>query len=133
MDGCPADNTIPIFADEKTLRKRVMLIQTDATPVAEPKNPDTCNLYALLKLFAAPERLQEIDDLYVHGGAAYGYLKQELFELINARFAPARERKKELLANPEHIRDLLRQGAEKAREKGARTLALARERVGLGY
>ena len=127
------DNTIPIFADEKTLRKRVMLIQTDATPVAEPKNPDTCNLYALLKLFAAPERLQEIDDLYVHGGAAYGYLKQELFELINARFAPARERKKALLANPEHIRDLLRQGAEKAREKGARTLALARERVGLGY
>ena len=53
--------------------------------------------------------------------------------LINARFAPARERKKELLANPEHIRDLLRQGAEKAREKGARTLTLARERVGLGY
>lgn len=127
------DNTIPIFAEEKLLRKKVMLIKTDATPVEAPKNPDACNLYALLKLFAPPERMAEIRSLYVNGGAAYGYLKQELFELINARFAPARERRKELLAKPDQIREILRQGADKARAKAASTLALARERVGMKY
>lgn len=127
------DNTIPIFAEEKALRKRVMLIKTDATPVEEPKDPDACNVYALLKLFATPERMAEIRSLYVNGGAAYGYLKQELFELINARFAEARERRKELLANPEEIKKILARGAEKARDKAAPTLALARERVGLKY
>ena len=127
------DNTIPLFAEEKALRKRVMLIKTDATPVEEPKDPDACNVYALLKLFATPERMAEIRNLYVNGGAAYGYLKQELFELINARFAEARERRKELLANPEEIKKILARGAEKARDKAAPTLALARERVGLKY
>ena len=127
------DNTIPIFAEEKALRKRVMLIKTDATPVEEPKDPDACNVYALLKLFATPERMAEIRNLYVNGGAAYGYLKQELFELINARFAEARERRKELLANPEEIKKILARGAEKARDKAAPTLALARDRVGLKY
>ena len=127
------DNTIPIFAEEKALRKRVMLIKTDATPVEAPKNPDACTLYALLKLFASPERMEEIRSLYVNGGAAYGYLKQELFELINAHFAPARERRKALLAKPDQIREILRQGADKAREKAAATLALARKRVGVKY
>ena len=127
------DNTIPIFADEKDLRKRVMAIQTDATPVEAPKNPDTCNLYALLKLFASEDKMAEVHDLYVNGGAAYGYLKQDLFELINARFAPARKRKQELLDNPDYVRQVLAQGADKARAKAIKTLELARERVGLKY
>ena len=75
------DNTIPIFLDEKALRKRVMQIQTDATPVEAPKDPATCNLYALLKLFAPADKMREVHELYVNGGAAYGYLKQDLFEL----------------------------------------------------
>lgn len=127
------DNTIPIFAGEKELRSRVMAIRTDATPVEAPKNPDTCTLYALLKLFAAPERMGAIRGLYVNGGAAYGHLKQELFELIDARFAEARARRQELLANPDHIRAILAQGAAKAREKARQTLELARDRVGLHY
>ena len=127
------DNTLPIFAEEKILRKRVMLIKTDATPVEEPKDPDACTVYALLKLFATPERLAEIRSLYVNGGAAYGHLKQELFELINSRFAEARTRRKELLANPEEIKKLLARGAEKARDKAAPTLDSARKRVGLRY
>jgi tryptophanyl-tRNA synthetase len=127
------DNTIPIFLEEKELRKRVMAIQTDATPVESPKNPDTCTLYALLKLFAPPEKMREVHDLYVNGGAAYGYLKQDLFELINNRFAQARARKKELLAHPEELRQILAQGAEKARAKAISTLELARDRMGLRY
>ena len=58
------DNTIPIFLEEKSLRKRVMAIQTDATPVEEPKDPDNCNLYALLKLFASEEKMREVHELY---------------------------------------------------------------------
>ena len=127
------DNTIPIFAEEKELRKKVMAIQTDATPVEAPKNPDTCNLYGLLKLFASHEKMQEVHGLYVNGGAAYGYLKQDLQALINERFAPARARKKELLDNPDYLRQILAKGADKARAKASQTLDLVRDRVGLKY
>jgi tryptophanyl-tRNA synthetase len=127
------DNTIPIFLDEKALRKKVMAIQTDATPVEAPKDPERCNLYALLKLFAPPEKMREVHELYVNGGAAYGYLKQDLFELINAYFAGARARKKELLDNPDYLRQVLAKGAEKARAKAMVTLELARDRMGLKY
>ena len=126
-------NTIPIFIDDKPLRKIVMSIKTDATPVEEPKNPDTCNLYTLLKLFMAPERLAEIHGLYVNGGAAYGHIKQELFELIRDYYAEARDRKRDLLANQDYLRDVLAKGADKAREKATVTLDLVRDRVGLKY
>ncbi len=127
------DNTIPIFLDEKALRKRVMQVQTDATPVEAPKDPAICNLYALLKLFASPEKMREVHDLYVNGGAAYGYLKQDLFDLINEYFAKARARKQDLLDHPDYLRQILAKGAEKARAKATVTLDLARDRMGLKY
>lgn len=126
-------NTIPLFLEEKELRKRVMAVQTDSTPVEEPKNPDACTLYALLKLFAPPEKMAEVRNLYLNGGAAYGYLKQDLFELIRDCFAAAQARKKELLDNKDYIRQILRQGADKARAKASVTLDMARDRVGLKY
>ncbi len=126
-------NTIPIFLEDKELRKRVMAVQTDSTPVEEPKDPDKCNLYALLKLFAAPEKLAEVRNLYINGGAAYGYLKQDLFELIRDCYAEARTRRKELRANEDWLRQILKQGAEKARAKAAVTLDLVRGRAGLRY
>ncbi len=126
-------NTIPIFMEEKALRKRVMSVQTDAIPVEEPKDPAGCNLYAMLKLFASEQKMAEVHDLYVNGGAAYGYLKQDLFELINDYFADARARKKELLDNPDHLRQILAAGAQKARTKATDTLDLVRDRVGLKY
>ncbi len=126
-------NTIPIFLDDKQLRKRVMSIQTDATPVEAPKDPDRCNLFALLKLFAPPEKLAEVHDLYINGGAAYGYIKQDLFELIRDYFAEARARKKELLDNPDYLRQVLARGAEKARARATETMDLVRDRVGLTY
>jgi len=126
-------NTIPIFLDDKPLRKRIMAIQTDATPVEDPKDPDTCTLYALLQLFASEEKMKEVHDLYLNGGAAYGYLKQDLFELIRDYFADARAKKKELLANPDYLHQILAKGAEKARARADKTLDLVRDRVGLKY
>ncbi|OQX05759.1 MAG: tryptophan--tRNA ligase [Desulfobulbaceae bacterium A2] len=126
-------NTIPIFLEDKALRKRVLAVQTDSTPVEEPKNPDTCTLFQLFKLFASPERLAEVRALYLNGGAAYGYIKVELFELIRDRFAAARERRQQLLANEDELRAILARGADKARVHARRTLDLARDRVGLKY
>lgn len=126
-------NTIPMFLEDKELRKRVMAVQTDCTPVEDPKDPAKCNLYALLKLFASKEKMEEVHGLYVNGGAAYGYLKQDLFELIRDHFAAARARKKELMANQDGLRAILKKGAEKARAKAAITLDLVRDRAGLRY
>jgi len=126
-------NTIPIFLEGKALKKRVMAIETDATPVEAPKDPDKCNLFAMLKLFATPERLQEVRDLYVGGGAAYGYIKLELLDLISDYFAEARRKKAEYLADPAMLREILKMGADKARAKAMVTLELVRERVGLKY
>jgi tryptophanyl-tRNA synthetase len=81
----------------------------------------------------APPRLAEVRDLYLNGGAAYGHLKQELFELIRDYFAPARERRKELLAEPDAISRVLARGAEKARARAIVTLDQVRDRVGLNY
>jgi tryptophanyl-tRNA synthetase len=126
-------NTIPIFLEGKPLKKRIMAIETDATPVEAPKNPDTCNLYNIFKLFATAKRLCEVRDLYLKGGAAYGYIKLELLDLISAQFADARKKKAEFLADPGLVRDILRKGAVKAREKAVVTLDLVRDRAGLKY
>jgi len=126
-------NTIPIFMEGKGLKKQVMAIQTDATPVEEAKNPDTCNLFKIFTLFATPQRLEEVRNLYINGGAAYGYLKLELLDLITDHFSEARARKNEFLADPEEVRSIMRKGAEKAREKAMPTLELVRNRVGLNY
>lgn len=126
-------NTIPIFLEGKQLKKRVMAIETDATPVEDPKDPDSCNLYNIFKLFASKTRLQEVRDLYVNGGAAYGYIKLELLDMLNDYFSEARRNKAEYLADPQALHDILAQGAEKARKKATVTLDLVRDRVGLKY
>ncbi len=126
-------NTIPIFLEGKALKKKVMSIATDAIPVDDPKDPDSCNLYTLFTLFATPERVQEVRKLYVDGGAAYGYIKLELLELISDYYAAARQKKSEFLNDPEMLRVILKKGADRAREKATPTLDLVRERVGLKY
>ncbi len=126
-------NTIPIFMEGKELKKRVMAIETDATPVEAPKDPDKCNLYKIMKLFATPARMAEINSLYVNGGAAYGYLKLELLDLLNEKFGEARKKKAELLGDKEMLRAILKKGSEKARAKAIVTLDLVRDRVGLKY
>lgn len=127
------NNTIPIFLEGKQLKKRVMAIETDTTPVDDPKDPGKCNLFTIFKLFAPPQRVAEVHDLYVNGGAAYGYIKLELVDILNDFFAEARRRKREYLDEPEMLRKILTDGAVKARQKAVVTLDLVRDRVGLKY
>jgi tryptophanyl-tRNA synthetase len=126
-------NTISIFLDAKELKKRVMAITTDATPVAEPKNPATCNLFNIFKLFAPADRLAEIHGLYVNGGAMYGKIKLELVDLIWAYFQEARATRARLEDDKTYVRAVLARGAAKARAQAAVTLELVRERVGFKY
>lgn len=126
-------NTIPIFTDQKSLKKSVMAIVTDSTPVEDPKDPDKCNLYNIYKLFAPADRLKEVHGLYVNGGAMYGKIKLELVDILWEYFWEARETREKLLADPAHIKGILKKGADKAREKAMPTLELVRERVGIKY
>ncbi len=126
-------NTIPIFSGEKELKKIVMTIVTDSTPVDDPKDPDTCNLYQIFKLFAPADRLEKIHGLYVNGGAMYGKIKQELGEHLWEYFRDARQKREELLQDTTYLRDVLKKGADKAREKATVTLEKVREQVGLKY
>jgi tryptophanyl-tRNA synthetase len=127
------DNTIPLFSSQKELKKKVMAIVTDATPVEDPKDPDNCNLYKLYQLFAPKDRLAEVHGLYVNGGAMYGKIKLELVDILWEFFREAREKREELLADPEQVREILHKGAAKARNKATETLDLVRDRVGLTY
>ena len=86
------DNFIGIFDDEATMKKKIFSIVTDDTPLEAPKNPDTCNVFALMKFFANPERLAEIRQKYLAGGYGYGHAKGELLEILLEYFAPAREK-----------------------------------------
>jgi tryptophanyl-tRNA synthetase len=126
-------NTINIFQTAKELKKAVMAIQTDATPVEAPKDPEQCNLFKIFKLFAAPERLVEVQNLYLNGGAAYGYIKLELVDLLWEFFGEARARREMLAKDPGAVKAILARGAEKARAKATVTLDLVRQRVGLRY
>ena len=126
-------NTINIFQTAKDLKKSVMAIQTDCTPVDAPKDPEKCNLFNIFKLFAPTNRLTEVHDLYVSGGAAYGRIKLELVDLLWEFFSEARERREALAKDPGQVRAILACGAVKARAKAAQTLDLVREKVGLRY
>ncbi len=125
------DNTIPIFAPEKQLRKRIMRIVTDSKRPEDPKDPEQDNLFALLKFFASPGRLEEIRQLYVHGGATYGTLKKELAALILDHFSEARARFDNLIADKENLDKILLEGAAKAREMGKPYLTAARKATGV--
>jgi len=126
-------NTINIFQTAKEMKKAVMAIQTDCTPVDEPKDPEKCNLFGIFKLFADSNRLAEVRGLYVNGGAAYGRIKLELVDLLWEFFREARDRRERLAQDPGQVRAILAQGAAKARAKAAVTLDLVRERVGLKF
>jgi len=126
-------NTINIFQDYKELKKSVMSIMTDSTPVEDPKDPDKCNLYNIYKLFASPEQLTTVHDLYVNGGAAYGRIKLELVDILWEYFAQARERRETLVKDPGTVRQILANGAQKAREKASITLDLVRDKIGMKY
>lgn len=126
-------NTIDIFTDRKTLKRSVMSIVTDAAPVAAPKDPDRCNLFALSRLFATPEETAELRERYLAGGLKYSDVKKELVNTVWGYFEPHRERREELLTRPEAVREILEAGAEKARGVAVVTLDDVRGKIGLAY
>lgn len=125
------DNTIEIFGEGKPIRQKFMKIITDSTPMEEPKNPDTCNVFALYKLMATPEEQAELRQRYLAGNMGYGHAKQALYEKYNEYFAPMRERRKQLLEKPQLVEDVLQDGAARARKVAQQTLQRVRQAVGL--
>ncbi len=125
------DNVIEIFQSEKATKKCCMQIVTDSTPLEEPKDPDTCNVFALLKLLVAPEETAEIARRYRAGGYGYGQAKARLAERINESFGPARQRYAELEKDPDFVRDVLRAGGQKARQVAETTMQRVRAACGI--
>ena len=124
------NNTIPIFAAEKPLRKLIMKIKTNSLEPGEPKDPADSTLFDIYKAFAAPEEAEEVRRLYAEG-IAWGEMKQKLFEYINDHIRPAREEYERLLADPAVVEAELRKGAQKAREISVPYLAEIRDAVGI--
>lgn len=127
------DNTINIFEDEKALKKKIMRVVTDSTPVEDPKDPDSCNVFALYKLFATPEQLADMRQRYEAGGMGYGQAKKELLELVIEYYRPYREKRAELADDPEEVRRILKKGAEKTRKVALATMEKVREATGIRY
>ncbi|MGL4307629.1 tryptophan--tRNA ligase [Cetobacterium sp. SF1] len=123
-------NTINMFAPKKELKKQVMSIVTDSTPLEEPKNPDN-NITELYKLFATPEKVQEMKDKFLAGNYGYGHAKNELLEAILEYFAEARAKREELAKNPEYVQEVLAKGAKKARALAQEKIMKAKAAVGL--
>lgn len=124
------NNTINVFLPEKQLRKQVMGIQTDSTPLEEPKDPDKCNVYALYALLAPASSVQALRSQYLAGGMGYGHAKQQLFELILQRFSKEREQYDYFHQQPEEVYVALAKGAEKARKVAQEVLLRVRDRIG---
>lgn len=104
---------------------------TDSTPLEDPKDPRTCNVFALLKLFADEAELEGIAASYRAGGYGYGHAKGRLAELINEHFAAGRERHEQLLRDDDYVHDVLREGGRKARETAQATMARVRDACGI--
>lgn len=124
------NNLINIFLPEKKLRKQVMSIQTDSTPLEEPKDPDSCNVFALYSLLATPEQTRQMRANYLGGNYGYGHAKQALFELILERFGEERKRFDHFMSNLEEIDQALHVGAEKAKRVADEVLGRVRQKLG---
>lgn len=125
------DNTIEIFGKEKETKKKIMRIVTDSTPLEDPKDPETCNVFSLFKLFADDGQRKEMEERYRAGGMGYGDAKKALFELMMETFQPYREKRAELAENMDYVEGVLQKGAERARVEAVKTLKAARQAIGL--
>ncbi len=124
------NNTINLFLTDKQLRKQIMSIETDSTPLEDPKNPDTCNAFALFKLLASETQTAEMKANYLGGNYGYGHAKQALFELICEKYSKQRELYSYFMENKEEIDAKLKIGAEKARNVAQSVLKRVREKTG---
>ena len=125
-------NAIEIFEPEAGVKNKIVKIVTDSTPVEAPKDPDRCNVFALLKLVASPEELGEWGKRYRNGGMGYGEAKKRLAELMIDYFKPFRQKRAQLEGNIDYVKRVLSDGAERARAVAQVTLARVRKAMGLG-
>lgn len=123
-------NVIEIFADEKTLKKQVMSIQTDSTPLEKPKDTNTCNVFYLYTLFADKSEAEDLKKKYEAGGFGYGDAKKALLEKILDYFGPYRKKRIELENNLDYINKVLEDGARKAREESEKMMDKVKKAVG---
>jgi tryptophanyl-tRNA synthetase len=124
-------NTIDIFAAEREMRKRVMSIVTDSTPVEAPKDPASSTILQLFSLVASPQEVAAMRAEFAKGGTGYGDFKKQLFERLWEFFAPMRQRREAILAQPDYIEHVLRKGAERANAIADPVMARVRAAVGL--
>jgi len=124
------NNFINIFLNDKKLRKQIMAIQTDSTPLEEPKNPETDNVFALYKLLASEAEIAKMRANYIGGNYGYGHAKQALYELIVEKFATEREKYNHYMNNLHELDEALTIGAEKARKVAAGVLKRVRSKIG---
>ena len=123
-------NVIDVFLPKKQLKKQVMGVVTDSTPLEEPKNPDTCNVFALYSLLAKDSEIAEMRQNYSGGNYGFGHAKMALFEMILREFEQERIKFDELMANPKFIWSELRKGADKARPIAQNTVKRVRNKLG---
>lgn len=124
------NNTINVFLPEKKLRKQIMSISTDSTPVDDPKKPENCTVFKLYSLLASPDKTDLLKNKYLSGGMGYGAAKELLYELILEKFKPERIKFEYYNSNPEEVNIALEKGAEKARKIANKVLLRTRERIG---
>ncbi len=123
-------NIINIFLPKKKLRTQIMGIQTDSTRLEDPKNPDNDNVFAIYKLLASPQQIEEMRKNYLGGNYGYGHAKQALFELILDRFQKERELYDFYIENTDKIEEALNCGAQKAQKIANKTLNRVRNKIG---
>jgi tryptophanyl-tRNA synthetase len=123
-------NIIDIFLDDKLLKKQIMKIQTDSTPLEEPKNPDTCNLFALYKLVADENQTEAMRSNYLGGNYGYGHAKQAFYDLLTEKYKDEREQYHYYMSNLTVVDEILLQGAKKAHVVADRVLKRVRHKLG---
>jgi tryptophanyl-tRNA synthetase len=125
------NNTIPLFEEEKPLRKKIMGIKTDSVGVDDPKDPDASSIVQFYKLVASETEVVAMEESFRAGGYGYGHYKQQLFEALWEHFRPARERRTALAADPAYLDSILAAGAAKARPLAQSVMQRVRAACGL--
>lgn len=126
-------NTLDIFEDEKSLKKKVMKIVTDSAAVEDPKDPDKCNVFQLYKLFASESQLSDMKEIYLKGGTGYGQVKKDLLEIMTEYFKPYRENRKRFEDDRAEVYNIMKKGADKTRNVASVTLKRVKDAVGINY
>ncbi len=124
-------NTIDLFDTPKAVKKRIMSIKTDSTPVEDPKDPDRCSVFTLLRLLTGPDETADWADRYRKGGMGYGEAKKRVAELFEERFGPARQRREKLAVDPAHVDKVLADGGRRARAVAREVMREVRAACGI--